>query len=259
MCVPATYIPCIIGFRRVRIERNSGLAHGCSSQQSSMQETTYSWQSTTALSGRKTGPHAGAVFTRSTMSTNPVELSSGERSNGGQLQTVYSTKLRINSLRAHSQRSVMCVHLSYRRATGRARQTDRNDQGFRRERFRRRRRRPSAYRGVPASRRGAARVTSTVDLSKRNKSNSTMCAGGVRKSAEDIRINCQIRHQIYSNRCRYFFEFYLPYSVQAKGPRKIYHVNHHRPHSAFGAAKNHVIDAPIKKMPPALKFPHEIK
>ena len=35
----------------------------------------------------------------------------------------------------------------------------------------------------------------------------------------------------------------------------IYLVNHRRPHSAFGAAKNHFIDPPNKKMLPALNFP----
>ena len=44
------------------------------------------------------------------------------------------------------------------------------------------------------------------------------------------------------------------------GARKIYRVNHHLPHSAFGAARNHFIDPPNKKkFRPHLNFPDRIK
>ena len=46
---------------------------------------------------------------------------------------------------------------------------------------------------------------------------------------------------------------------RSEGARKIYHIHHHRPPSAFRAAKNHFIYLPNEKMPPALIFPDHVK
>ena len=60
-------------------------------------------------------------------------------------------------------------------------------------------------------------------------------------------------------RVRVSSSFFIKTNLFNYGTRKIHHVSHHHPDSAFGAAKNHFIDLPNKNMLPALNVPSQIK